>query len=166
MWVRFALILLCCGPLCAQRSSGPGKGTLIVDGGGTTDLVKNRFVAVAGGNEARIVVIPTCASSIRFGPQNTVLDPDWPKDRPEWPAYEAWLKSWLGVDNVVILHTRDRAVADSTAFTAPHRNATGAFPGTGNAGRIADAYLGTRTHERTGRRSVVRGGENESSRNY
>jgi cyanophycinase len=129
----------------AQRSSGPEKGTLIVDGGGTTGFVKDRFVAMAGGRQARIVVIPTGASALRFGSKNTILNPDWPRDRPEWPAYEADLKSWLGVDSVAVLHTRDRAVADSEAFTEPLRNATGAFLGTGNAGRIADAYLGTRT---------------------
>src|SRR5262249_12853933 len=76
-----------------------------------------------------IVVIPTGASAMRFGAQNTVLNPDWPRDRPEWPAYEADLKSWLGVDNVVVLHTRDRALADSAAFTMPLRNATGVFLG-------------------------------------
>ena len=145
MWLLFVLILTCCAPLCAQRSSGPEKGILIVDGGGTTDFVKNRFVEIAGGKQARIVVIPTGASAIRFGKQNTVLNPDWPRDRPEWPDYEADLKSWLGVDNVVVLHTRDRVVADSPAFVMPLRTATGVFLGTGNAGRIADAYLGTRT---------------------
>jgi cyanophycinase len=141
----------------AQRSSGPERGTLIVDGGGTTALVKDRFVAMAGGKQARIVVIPTGASAMRFGAQNTVLNPDWPRDRPEWPAYEADLKSWLGVDNVVVLHTRDRALADSAAFTMPLRNATGVFLGTGNAGRIADAYLGTRT-ERELQNVLNRGG--------
>src|SRR5258705_5138214 len=108
MWLRAALVLISCSPLMAQRSSGPERGTLIVDGGGTTTLVKDRFVAMAGGKQARIVVIPTGASAMRFGPQNTVLNPDWPRDRAEWPAYEADLKTRLGIDNVVVLHTRDR----------------------------------------------------------
>jgi cyanophycinase len=78
-------------------------------------------------------------------PENTILDLDAPRDRPEWRTYEAFINSWLGVDNVVVLHTRDRTIADSSAFTAPLRSATGVFLGTGNAGRITDAYLGTRT---------------------
>jgi cyanophycinase len=139
-------LLIACGCLWGQqRSSGPPKGTLIVDGGGTTDLVKDRFVSMAGGKDARIVAIPTGASSIRFGPQKIILNPDWPRNRPEWAAYEADLKTWLGVDNVVVLHTRNRAIANSEEFVAPLRGATGVFLGTGNAGRIAEAYLGTRT---------------------
>ena len=138
-------LILFCAPLFGQRSSGPSKGILVVDGGGATDLVKNRFVSLAGGSNARIVVIPTGVSALRFGPQNTVLNPDWPKERAEWAKYEADQKKWFGVDNVTIIHTRDRTEADAEAFVKPLRSATGVFLGTGNAGRIADAYLDTRT---------------------
>ena len=44
-----------------------------------------------------------------------------------------------------MLHTRDRAVANSDAFVAPLKSATGVYLIAGNAGRYADAYLGTRT---------------------
>src|SRR6185295_1000502 len=84
-------------PVVAQRSSGPPKGILIVDGGGMTDVVVKRFVEQAGGSKASIVVIPTAASSIRFGEQKIILDPDWPRDRSEWKAYEAHLKRWFGI---------------------------------------------------------------------
>jgi hypothetical protein len=47
----------------AQRSSGPAKGILILDGGGTTAIVRDRFVSLAGGAKARIVVIPTGVSA-------------------------------------------------------------------------------------------------------
>ncbi len=150
MWscrLMCCVLLFGCACLWGQRSSGPAKGTLIVDGGGTTDLVKELFVSIAGGKEARIVVIPTGASSIRFGSQKVILNPDWPRDRPEWSAYEADLKMWFGVGNVVVLHTRNRAIADAEEFVAPLRTATGVFLGTGNAGRIAEAYLGTRTQQ-------------------
>jgi cyanophycinase len=129
----------------AQRSSGPSKGTLIVDGGGTTDLVKNEFLKRAGGSQAHIVVIPTGASSIRFGEQKIILDPDWPRDRSEWKAYEAYLKQWFGVDDVVVIHTRDRKVANSKEFTAQLLKASGVFLGAGNSGRLAGTFLGTRT---------------------
>jgi cyanophycinase len=133
------------GALWGQRSSGPSNGTLIVDGGGGTDFVKNRFATMAGGKGARIVVIPTGASSLRFGPENTILNPDWPRDRTEWNAYYKDLAGWLGAEQITVLHTRDRAVADSDEFVAPLRTATGVFLGSGNAGRLAQAYLGTRT---------------------
>jgi cyanophycinase len=38
-------------------------------------------------------------------------------------------------------------VADSEEFVKPLRTATGVFLGSGNAGRIAQAYLGTRTQQ-------------------
>ena len=47
----------------------------------------------AGGKDARILVIPTGASSLRFGPEKTILDPDWPPERPDWIASEEYLKS-------------------------------------------------------------------------
>jgi cyanophycinase len=128
-----------------QRSSGPAKGTLIVDGGGTTQLVVDEFVRLAGGRKARIVVIPTGASSLRFGPEKTILNPDWPRERAEWLTYEKHLRQLFGTESITVLHTRDRSRADSEEFTQPLRTATGVFLGTGNAGRHAAAYLGTRT---------------------
>src|SRR6267378_2552484 len=126
-------VILSCAQVSAQRSSGPAKGILIVDGGGTTALVKDRFMSLAGGAKARIVVIPTGASSLRFGEKNTILNPDWPRERSEWAAYEADLKRWLAVENVVVIHTRNRSVADSEDFVKPLLTATGVFLGAGNA---------------------------------
>jgi cyanophycinase len=131
----------------AQKSSGPANGTLIVDGGGATREVVARFVALAGGPRARIVAFPTGASAIRFGDANTILDPDWARERPEWRAYETYLKQWLGVASVVILHTRDRNQADAAEFIAPLKTATGVYLASGNSGRYAAAYLGTRTQQ-------------------
>ena len=139
------LFLFLCVPILAQRSSGPAKGTLIVDGGGTIDAVKNRFVLLAGGARARIVVIATAASSIRFGNDKIILDPDWPRERAEWKAYEAHLKKWFGTEEVTVIHTRDRTVADSADFVKVLRTATGVFLGAGNSGRLATTYMGTRT---------------------
>ncbi|SRR5260370_261488 len=112
----FVLISLFCATLRGQQSSGPPKGILIVDGGGTTSPIKDRFVLLAGGATARIVAIPTGASALKFGSANTILDLNWPKERPEWKGYEDDLKKWFGVENVVVLHTRDRAIADSEEF--------------------------------------------------
>jgi cyanophycinase len=131
--------------VAAQKSAGPAAGTIILDGGGATQPSLRRFVEIAGGRQARIVVIATGPSSIRFGDHNTILNPDWPRDRPEWGQYQDYLKGWLGVDVIEVLHTRDRGVADSDGFLAPLQSATGVFLIGGNPGRYADAYLGTRT---------------------
>jgi|SRR5439155_18581509 len=108
--ISVLIFLLASASAQGQRSTGPSKGTLVVDGGGATDLVKQRFVSLVGGPNARIVVIPTGASALRFGPENTVLNSDWPRERPEWAAYERYLKNWFGSENIIVLHTRDRAV--------------------------------------------------------
>lgn len=129
-----------------QKSSGPANGTLIVDGGGATEPIVRRFVELAGGPQARIVVIPTAPSSIRFGDDNVILDPDWPRERNEWRQYHDYLKRWFGVERIEIIHTRDRRISDTEAFVAPLNSATGVYLTPGNSGRLADAYLGTRTH--------------------
>lgn len=144
--VIVAFVILCTSPTVAQKSAGPTNGTLIVDGGGATEPIVRRFVELSGGPHARIVVIATAPSSIRFGPDNVILDPDWPRDRNEWRQYHEYLKRWFGVDQVEIIHTRDRRTADTEAFIAPLNSATGVYLAPGNSGRLADAYLGTRTH--------------------
>jgi cyanophycinase len=141
----------------SAEPAGPARGTLLIDGGGATDAVRDRFVALSGGAAARVVAFPTGASSLRFGDGNTILDPDWPRDRSEWSAYELYLKKWLGAPNVTILHTRDRGVADSKSFVAPIDSASAVFLGAGNAGRYAAAYLGTRT-QRALEALLARGG--------
>ena len=145
--MRFWLGLLVVSSFAsAQRSSGPAQGTLILDGGGTTELVLKRFVALAGGPESRIVVVPTGASAIQVGSEKAVLELYWPRERPEWAAYLADIKKLLGVSDVTILHTRDRSEAGSEDFVKPLQRATGVLLWAGNAGRLADAYLSTRTH--------------------
>jgi len=141
---RSCVAVLLCSLAAAQTAVAASRGTLIVDGGGTTKPVVERFAALAGGPSARIVVIPTGASELKFGAADTILNPDWPRERPEWAAYEAHLKQMFGTQHVAVLHTRDRNVADSDEFVAPLRNATGAFLTPGNAGRIAASYLDTR----------------------
>lgn len=143
--LTLVLIGFCGSPLAAQKSTGPAAGTLIVDGGGASESIVRRFVEAAGGRRAQIVVFATGPSSIRFGDQNIILNPDWSRDRKEWSEYEEYLQAWLGVDAVQVLHTRDRDVASSDAFVAPLRSATGVYLVAGNAGRYVDAYLETRT---------------------
>lgn len=101
-----AFIILWIGPVAAQKSSGPANGTLIIDGGGATEAIVRRFVELAGGPQARIVVIATAPSSIRFGPDNVILDPDWPRDRNEWRLYQIlWLQEIRAASRT---HTSER----------------------------------------------------------
>ena len=118
-------------PAAAQPSSvGPRTGALIIAGGGRLgDEIMDRFIDLAGGKDARIVVIPTAGEQDSF-----------PTD---WSGTEAFRGA--GVASVTVLHTRDRALADSEAFVAPLRTATGVWIPGGRQWRLADSYLGTRT---------------------
>ena len=89
------------------KSSGPENGSLLAIGGGSIWPEIQRAadaLASPGGKPARWIYIPTAG-------EGDVLT----KDRP----------GFLG--RPTILHTRDRSVADSDAFTAPLRDATAVF---------------------------------------
>ncbi|MGH7502096.1 MAG: Type 1 glutamine amidotransferase-like domain-containing protein [Longimicrobiales bacterium] len=117
-------------PVSAQPQIGPSTGALIIAGGGRLDSeITDRFLDLAGGKSARIVVIPTAGEQDSF-----------PTD---WSGTELFRDA--GVASVTVLHTRDRNVADSEAFVAPLRSATAVWIPGGRQWRLADAYLGTRT---------------------
>src|SRR5919202_6431597 len=112
---------------------GPPRGALVIVGGGAlrdTPILR-RFVALAGGPNAPIAVIPTAQESEQDG---------------RMPGAVQGLMD-AGALQLEVLHTRDRAVADSEAFVAPLRTARGVWFGGGRQWRLADAYLHTRTHD-------------------
>jgi cyanophycinase len=89
-----------------------------------------RFVAHAGGDAARMVVIPTAQEGDSFS--------------DHWRGLQPFRKA--GAAGVTVLHTRDRAVADSPEFAETLRGATGVWISGGQQWRLVDAYLDTRTH--------------------
>lgn len=118
------------GPaLQANAVVGPQKGALIIVGGGKVGPeIWARFIELAGGPNANIVVIPTAGedSALAAG-----------------KSFEKELLQDLGVAQVTVLHTRDPKVANTEGFVAPLKKATGIwFPG-GRQWKIADAYLHT-----------------------
>lgn len=121
-------------------SIGPAQGWLIVHGGGrVTPEVKKRFVELAGGPEARFIVIPTA---------NGTVDPV--RDQ------QAFV-SQFRVANVTVLHTTDRNLANSEEFVEPLKHAAGVWINGGRQWRLADAYLGTAV-EREIKAVLARGG--------
>jgi cyanophycinase len=89
-----------------------------------------RFIDLAGGADAPIVIVPTAG------------------DADTYDAYWSGLRQFRdnGARNLTVLHTRDPKVADSEAFVRPLSTARGAFFTGGRQWRLADAYLDTRTH--------------------
>lgn len=116
-------------------SHGPAKGTLLITGGATEARDYARFIELAGGSKAHIVVIPN-ASVTQLTPQAT-LD-------QQYCGAKSPFASFQGLP-CTVLYTNDRAVADSAEFTKPLETATGIWFVGGRHWRIADAYLGTRT---------------------
>lgn len=116
---------------CDRPCVGPARGAVIAAGGGALDeRIYEEFVRMAGGPEARIVLIPTAGAE--FGSHDG------------WTAIEELRKA--GVERLEILHTRSRAVADLEAFSSPLDRATGVWLSGGRQWRLVDVYLETETH--------------------
>lgn len=114
---------------------GPAKGTLVIVGGGRLagTGIQEKFIELAGGPNARIVVVPTAGGN---------RDADGsvkPYDEPQVIA--PWLG--LGVKNVTMLHTHDPEVADTEAFVKPLRAATAVWFNGGRQWNIVDSYANT-----------------------
>jgi len=125
-----ALIAALC--LLAQPAAptvGPASGTLVVVGGGQLGPIVKRFVDLAGGPDSHFVLIPTAT-------ETELVDTKREAQR---------FVEQFGVKNVTVLHTRDRALADTEAFVAPLMTARGVWFGGGRQWRLVDSYLGTRT---------------------
>jgi cyanophycinase len=145
-------VLPLAGSLVAAVSSGPPRGTLVLDGGGC-EAAQERFVSLAGGPERSFVFIPTGASALRLDglstgeprPEAVYTPPETSTRDAQTEKLAEWAARSLGVRRVTVLHTRNRKEADSEAFVAPLRTAHGVWIGAGNAGRLAAAYLDTRT---------------------
>lgn len=129
-------------PACALQPTPwwPSHGSVILEGGGmevtTFDSVASRLIALAGGPDALIVVIPTANEAVA------------PRLRGAGPPFDPnELKNLLeakGAHHVVILHTRDRRVADSEEFTLVLRRARGVWIPGGGARILETTYRGTR----------------------
>ncbi len=133
--------LLLASPVVGQEI-GPANGSLVIVGGAMRDTaIVRRFLDLAGGTDAPIVVIPTAGTADRYG--------------RFWPGLRQFKA--LGATNLSVLHTRDRAVANSDEFVAPLRAARGVWFSGGRQWRLADTYLDTKVHDEL-RALLERGG--------
>jgi len=146
-----ALSLLLLLNLLAFRAEGSGRrGALIISGAGGTSResfgtgVLEQFVALAGGPGANFVYIPTASSGIKLDSGLIYTPPDTDEPAANTAEFERALAEMFGVGRVTILHTRSRATANSEGFVARLKEADGVWFSGGNAGRLADTYLGTR----------------------
>lgn len=132
LWVCLVAALGAAVPQSPPSVAAPVRGALVIHGGGSIGReVLNRFVTLAGGKDASIVMIPTANGDPAVSP-NTVR-----------------LFTQVGVDStrVTVLHTLSRPEADSQPFADRLRSATGVWFGGGRQWVLADVYLHTRTQQ-------------------
>ena len=110
---------------------GPENGSLLLVGGGVTPEIGRQFMALAGGIEVPIVVIPTAGEATEYSQQTPISQ----------------LLRQLGAKQVEVLHTNDRKLANSPDFIQPLVKAKGVFFEGGRQWRLVDAYQGTRTEQ-------------------
>ncbi len=111
---------------------GPSNGSLVIVGGGLRDAsILERFIDLAGGRDAPIVVVPTAGTGDLYD--------------EHWPGLKQF--SEAGATNLAVLHTRDREEANSGDFIARLKAARGVWFSGGRQWRLADSYLDTKFHE-------------------
>lgn len=111
---------------------GPANGSLVVVGGAMrSPEIYERFIDLAGGPDAHIVLVPTAGGA------------------EEYDEFFQGMNAWRdhGARNLTLLHTTDPAEADTDAFVEPLRTAGGVFFFGGRQWRLVDAYAGTKAEE-------------------
>lgn len=108
------------------------NGSLVIGGGGGMPAeVWRRFVELAGGEQARIVILPTAV-----------------EDPSSEPGFEARVLQLAGAQHIVTLAQTARSEVEEAAFLAELDRATGVWFGGGRQWRFVDAYWGTEAWER------------------
>lgn len=114
---------------------GPEKGTLIIIGGNARDpLFLEKFKEFAGGDEAKIVIVPTAWDDRQIERDSGFVN------------FKARFEN-AGFKNITVLHTRDSSQANDPDFYAPITEATGVWFDGGRQWRIADGFLNTKAHQ-------------------
>jgi len=118
---------------------GPPKGTLVIVGGGNmngTGIVE-KFIQLAGGPEAKFVIVPTAGGNKAADGQVRAYN--------EETVVASWKKR--GLKNVRMLHTHDPKIADTEEFVQPLREANAVWFDGGRQWNIVDSYMNTMTYK-------------------
>ncbi|MDB4913323.1 MAG: peptidase dipeptidase [Gemmatimonadetes bacterium] len=141
---RIAAVVTLATLSCTQRASqpnaaatgaprvGPDRGTVIVVGGGVVGPeIVAKFIEAAGGPDALIVDVPTAGGAATYA--------------PNWRGTD-FLKAG-GARNVVVMHTTDKAVANSDQFVEPLKRAGGVWFEGGRQWHLVDSYADTKSEQ-------------------
>ena len=141
--VGLAMVVLALS-LPTARGDEPAKAgaLVIVGGGGMPDGVRDKFMALAGGKAAKVVVIPTASEAAdRRAEEEGYLQP-WRKYAPA---------------SLVPRNPRSREPADDPNFARPIAEATAVWFSGGDQVKLVAPYRGTAV-EREMRALLKRGG--------
>jgi cyanophycinase len=103
------------------------------------DTIRERFLELAGGKKARLVVIPTASA------------------RPDRLQRSLGFWKRQGASSLVMLDASNRAEANTALFVKPITEATGVWLSGGDQSRLVNAYRGTAV-ERELQKLLARGG--------
>ena len=150
--VALGLALLAAPNVARGQSApeyGPARGTLLIVGGGSLrDAgITEKFIELAGGKDAKIVVVPTAGGNKN---QDGSL-----KVYKEEDALRSWTAR--GLTHVTLLHTADPKVANTPEFVKPIAEASGIWFEGGRQWNLVDSYANTLA-EREFHRVLERGG--------
>ena len=134
----FVLIFIINPESVAQETTeyGPANGSLVIVGGAAKDeAIFDKFIELAGGQNANFIIVPTSGGNkdkegnIRVYKEEDVI------------------KEWLarGLKNVKMLHTHDPLVADTEEFVKDLRNADAVWFNGGRQWNCVDSYMNTLT---------------------
>ena len=131
-WILF-IVLIGLASAQAQPDTptkvGPQRGSLVIVGGGLLDTsILEKFIELAGGKDAPIVVIPTASGEFSAASLEQKLN----------------LFRNLGATQVTPLHTTNPAEANMDFFIEPLKSAKGVWFGGGRQWRLVDSYKNTK----------------------
>ena len=108
-------------------TTGPQNGSLVIVGGAMRDTnIILKFIELAGGKDASIVVIPTAIGSDSINPDRVT-----------------GFLTRMGATNVQVVHTSNPELANTKEFVEPLKNAKAVWFSGGRQWRIVDAYANT-----------------------
>lgn len=127
-WISLFATVFCLATVVQADEPRRVGSLVIVGGGGMPDSVRDKFMALAGGKKAKIVVIPTAG-----------------EDADKKSAEEGYLQPWRKYTpaSLTLLHTRSRDKANVPAFSKSIDEATAVWLSGGDQVRLTEAYRGT-----------------------
>jgi len=135
LFVFLASVILLQGQVIKPNSiatTGPSAGTLVIAGGGEIESVLIKFISLAGGEDAEIIVVPTADGA-------TTHDNN---------SNGAGNLRKLGAKKVTVLHTYNRDTANMESFANIIDKADAVWFGGGRQWRLVDAYKNTLTEQK------------------